>query len=274
MPSYPVTVSTPPTEKDPEGLRVTWGGHATVLLELDGVRLLTDPVLRNRVLHLTRHVPAPGPGLLRDPDAILISHLHHDHLDLPSLKRFGRGVRVIAPVGSGTLLRRAGFVNVVELRAGERTAVGSVEVTAVHAEHDGRRYPFGTEVYALGYELAGRQRIYFAGDTDIHPDLGVSVTRPDLALLPIWGWGHRLGAGHMDPRGAARAAALLEPGLTIPIHWGTYFPLGMKRIRGGLLESPARAFADQMAELAPGREYRVLRPGESVALPPGGEASP
>lgn len=233
------------------------------------MRLLTDPVLRKRVLHLARQVPPPGPDLLRDPDAILISHQHLDHLDLPSLKRFGRWTRVIAPAGAGPRLNRAGFVNVTELRTGERTAVGPVEVTAVYAEHDGRRYPFGTGIEALGYEIAGRQRIYFAGDTDLHPGLAEMVARPDLALLPIWGWGHKLGAGHMDPRGAARAAALLKPGLTVPIHWGTYFPIGMKRIRGSLLETPARAFDRQMTELAPDLDRRVLRPGESLTRPGG-----
>lgn len=254
----------------PEALgppRVTWGGHSTVLLELDGVRLLTDPMLRKRVLHLTRHVPLPALDLLRDPDAILISHQHHDHLDLLSLKRLGRGTRAIVPVGAGRLLTRAGFRNVTELRAGERTQVGTVEVTAVHAEHDGRRFPFGSDVGALGYEIAGRRRIYFAGDTDLHPGFGESVARSDLALLPIWGWSHRLGEGHMDPRDAARAAALLRPGLTVPIHWGTYFPVGMRSVRGRLLEKPAVAFGEQMRELAPQLEYRILRPGESLELP-------
>lgn len=248
-------------------LRVTWGGHSTVLLELDGMRLLTDPVLRRRVLHLTRQVSLPGPALLQNPDAILISHQHHDHLDLLSLKRYGRETRLIVPVGAGPLLARAGFRNVTELRAGERAAVGTIEVTAVHAEHDGRRYPFGPGADALGYEIAGRQRIYFAGDTDLHPGLGDAVVRSDLALLPIWGWSHRLGEGHMDPRDAARAAALLRPGLTVPIHWGTYFPAGMKRFRGALLEKPAAAFRKQMDELAPELQYRVLSPGQSMEVP-------
>jgi len=264
-------VGIPLLDKDPRGLRVTWGGHATVLIELDGVRIVTDPVLRRRVVHLLRHVPDPGPGFVREIDAILISHLHFDHLDLPTLKRYDRGTRVIVPAGGGALIRRAGFGDVVEMVAGDRVAVGDVEVLAVEAEHDGRRHPLGAEADALGFVVGGSRRVYFAGDTDVHPGLPEVTERVgglDVALLPIWGWGHRLGPGHMDPRGAARAAALLRPDLTVPIHWGTYFPVGMKGIRGRLLEKPAVAFDRQMGELAPGLGSQVLRPGDSLSRPP------
>ncbi|MBN8868119.1 MAG: MBL fold metallo-hydrolase [Solirubrobacterales bacterium] len=257
----------PLLDKDGQGLRVTWGGHATVLIELDGVRLVTDPVLRTRVVHLLRHVPGPGPDFLREIDAVLISHLHFDHLDLPSLKRFGRETRMIVPAGAGPMIRRAGFRDVVELRVGDSSEIGGVTVTAVTAEHDGRRHPFGTEVDALGYVIDGSRRLFFAGDTDVHPELAELSGDLEIALLPIWGWGHRLGPGHMDPRGAAQAAALLQPELTIPIHWGTYFPIGMKSFRGGLLEKPAAAFDRQMLEIAPDLRSQVLRPGESLTRP-------
>lgn len=260
----------PLLEKDPGGLHVTWGGHATVLIELDGVRLLTDPVLRSRVIHLRRHAPDPGPGFLHEIDALLISHLHFDHLDLPTLKRFSRDTKVVVPAGAGPLLRRAGFGNVTEMLPGQETTVGRVAVRAVNAEHDGRRHPLGVEAETLGYVISGSRRIYFAGDTDVHPGLPEITEQTgglEIALLPIWGWGHRLGPGHMDPRGAAQAAAMLRPELTVPIHWGTYFPIGMKPIRGRLLEKPVHAFDRQMSELAPGLESRILRPGESLSRP-------
>lgn len=254
-------------------MRITWGGHATVLIEMDGVRVVTDPVLRRRVVHLLRHVPEPGPAFVDRVDAVLISHLHFDHLDLPTLKRFARGTRVIVPTGAGQMIRKAGFSDVVELKVGESAAVNGVEVRAVTAEHDGRRHPFGVEVDALGYLLKGTREVFFAGDTDVHPELEGLAGELDLALLPIWGWGHKLGPGHMDPRGAAQAAALLQPALTVPIHWGTYFPIGMRGIRGRLLEKPVAAFEQQMAELAPGLESKVIRPGGSWSLPQSPAAS-
>lgn len=255
----------PILDRHPDELRITWGGHATVLIELDGVRLVTDPVLRNRVVHLRRHVAEPGPDFTREIDAVLISHLHFDHLDLPTLKRFDRDTTIILPAGAGPLVRRAGFGNVIELSVGQGAAIGGVRVNAVNAEHDGRRHPFSNQVDALGYEIAGTRRLFFAGDTDLHPELSELAGGLELALLPIWGWGHKLGPGHMDPREAARAAALLQPELTVPIHWGTYFPIGMKGIRGGLLEKPVAAFDRQMSELAPGLQSRVLRPGETLS---------
>lgn len=260
----------PLLDKDPNGLHVTWGGHATVLIEMDGVRLVTDPVLRSRVIHLRRHAPDPGVDFVSNVDAILISHLHFDHLDLPTLKRYGRGTRVIVPAGAGPMIRRAGFSDVVEMLAGEVAEVKGVRISAVNAEHDGRRHPLGVEADAIGFVVSGTRQVYFAGDTDVHPGMPEITEQAgdlEIALLPIWGWGHKLGPGHMDPRGAAQAAALLRPELTVPIHWGTYFPIGMKGIRGGLLEKPVTAFSRQMDELAPDLESRVLRPGETLSRP-------
>ena len=245
--------------------RVTYVGHATVLAELDGTRLLTDPVLRSRVGPLRRHAAPPAAHATSDLDAVLISHLHHDHADLPSLQRVGRDVPLLVPRGAGALFERTGFSTVTELSAGDSETVGAVTVTAVEAEHPGERKGFGT-ADAIGYVLDGAHRVYFAGDTDIFDamkDLGEGL---DLALLPIWGWGPNLGAGHLDPEGAARAAALLSPRMVVPIHWGTLYPLGLARFRPGPLRSPPSEFEARMRELAPQVETRVLAPGESVSL--------
>ena len=266
----------PLLERDPNGLHITWGGHATVLIELEGARIVTDPVLRNRVIHLRRHAPDPGPDFVHGVDGILISHLHFDHLDLPTLKRYDRSTRIVVPAGAGPMIRRAGFGDVVEMLAGEETNIGGVRVLAVNAEHDGRRHPLGVEADALGYVVGSGRQIYFAGDTDLHPGLPEVTEQAgglEIALLPIWGWGHKLGPGHMDPRGAAQAAAMLRPDLTVPIHWGTYFPIGMKGIRGRLLEKPVVAFDRQMVEIAPELESRVLRPGETLSRPPAAASS-
>ena len=99
--------------------RIVFLGHATVLIELDGVRLLTDPLLRDRVAHLRRQVPPLDPAVYAGIDAVLISHLHHDHLDLASLRLLGLEIPLLVPAGAGELLRRHGFSDVTELSVGE-----------------------------------------------------------------------------------------------------------------------------------------------------------
>jgi L-ascorbate metabolism protein UlaG (beta-lactamase superfamily) len=232
-----------------------------VLLELGGVRLLTDPVLRSRVVHLRRRGPAPEvPGQL---DAVLLSHLHYDHLDLGSLRLLPRHIRVLAPAGAGALLRGAGFAEIEELVPGEVADVRGMRVEATPAEHDERRRPLGARARPIGFVARGDRPVYFAGDTDLFP--GMEQLRPlEVALLPVAGWGPRLGPGHMDAARAAGAAKVLRPRTAVPIHWGTLHPRW--RSRGSWFSDPPSAFAAQVAELAPDVEVRVLSPGESLEL--------
>ena len=246
--------------------RVTYVGHATVLVELDGARLLTDPVLRARVGPLRRQGAPPPRASLEDLDAVLVSHLHHDHADLPSLRRIGRDVPMLVPSGAGDFFERRGFSAVSELAPGGSTSVGGISVTATEAEHAGGRL-FAGDAEAIGFLLGGsRRRIYFAGDTDLFDGMKGLAGELDLALLPVWGWGPNLGPGHLDPERAARAAALLSPRVAVPIHWGTLYPLGLARFRPGPLHSPPREFAARLRELAPQVETRVLSPGEATSL--------
>jgi len=249
----------------PEVERVTYVGHGTVLVELDGVRVLTDPILRGRVGPLRRQGGPPLPARGEDLDAVLISHLHHDHADLPSLRGIGRDVPMLVPPGAGEFLERRGFAAVSELAPGESSRVGALTVTATEASHDGKRR-FAHEAEAVGFLLSGGRRVYFAGDTDLFDGMEVLGEGLDLALLPVWGWGPTLGPGHLDPARAARAAALLSPRIAVPIHWGTLYPLGLARLRPGPLRSPGREFAARVRELAPQVEARVLAPGESTSL--------
>jgi L-ascorbate metabolism protein UlaG (beta-lactamase superfamily) len=239
---------------------VLYVGHATTLIEIDGVRLLTDPLLRRHVGHLKRLVPL-GEAQQR-PDAVLLSHLHADHLDLPSLRRLGQSVPLLVPRGAGGLLRRQGFRRVVELTAGDSTGVGELTIEAVPAVHDGRRYPFGKEIAANGYTVTGSRSLYFAGDTDVFEAMS-ELAGADAALLPVSGWGSTVGPGHLDPTRAAEAVRLLRPGLAIPIHWGTYAPWHWNISgRRPPHEDPAAEFAAAAAIVAPDVEVRILRPGE------------
>lgn len=246
--------------------RIEYVGHSTVLLELDGVRILTDPLLRRRIVHLRRAVELPA-SPPRGVDAVLISHLHYDHLDFPSLVRLGRVPLLVVPRGArGLIGRRVLGSPVAELGTGETMELGSLRVRATRAIHDGRRRPLGIRAESVGYLFEGSSSIYFAGDTDLFP--GMAELAPvDVALLPIAGWGPKLGPGHMDPRDAAEAAGLLRPDVAIPIHWGTYFATTpWRRTPPAPAVPPPDAFRAHMSELAPDTEVRVLQPGESTVV--------
>ena len=243
--------------------RLTWLGHATVLLEISGVRLLTDPVLRSRVVHLRRRAPEPAdPGAL---DAVLISHAHRDHLDLPSLRRLDPGATVVAAPGAARSLRRLGRA-VVERASGDEVQIGGVAVRAVPAVHGGRRWPRLAPAGAIGFVVEGDRRVYFAGDTEVFPgmaDIGEGLA---AALVPVSGWGPSLGAGHMDPAQAAEAIALLRPRVAVPIHWGTFLALGLGRRHAHILRDPPREFAAHVATRAPATRVAILAPGSSLML--------
>jgi L-ascorbate metabolism protein UlaG (beta-lactamase superfamily) len=242
-------------------LVVRYIGHATVLIELDGVRLLTDPLLRNRVAHLRRGPPLGRP--LPAPDVVLISHGHHDHLDLPSLRLLGTATRLVVPKA---LASTVGDFPSTGVEKGDDVVVGSVTIHATHAEHDGARRPFGVG-RALGYGILGTKRLFFAGDTDLFDGMHGLISGLDLALIPVWGWGATLGRGkHLDPERAAEAVRRLAPRIAVPIHWGTYRPLH-RRARARFLTDPPRAFEQAAAAIAPDVEIRVLRPGEHLLVP-------
>jgi L-ascorbate metabolism protein UlaG (beta-lactamase superfamily) len=233
------------------GLRVTWMGHSTVLLELDGVRLLTDPLLRRRVMHLRRVAqPATTPERV---DAVLVSHSHYDHLDVNSLTRLGPSTRIVAPAGTARRLR-GWSDDLVEVDVGDEVQVDSVTVTATPAEHGSTQ--------AVGYLIGGSMRIFFAGDTDLFDGMREFAPGLDVALLPIAGWGPRLPPGHLNPLRAALALELLRPRIVIPIHWGTYTRIGITRDES----APARRFEELAASHSPDVEVHVLPVGGTLEV--------
>lgn len=246
---------------------VRWLGHATALLELDGVRLLTDPVLGPRagpLVRLGRPIGGPSIGPV---DCVLLSHLHADHADVASLRRLGSAVPVLGPPGAMRWLRRIGVQEVQELRPGEEAGVGAVRVIATPAMHERRRWPLGPTSDPIGFLVRGSRSAYFAGDTDLFDEMADLRNSVDVALLPVWGWGSKLGPGHLDPERAARAAAIIEPAVAIPIHWGT-FAVGRPVRRPADPSWPARRFATLAASYAPSVEVRILAPGERTELSP------
>lgn len=200
-------------------------------------------------------------------DAVLISHLHHDHLDLASLRRLGGNPRLVVPRGAAAWLRVRGFAEVEELDPGESTSVGGVRVRAVHAHHGGFRAPTGPHAGAVGYLIEGSRSVYFAGDTGLFEGMRELGGAVDVALLPVGGWGPTLPSRHhLDPVDAARAAALIRPRVSVPIHWGTYWPVGLRWLRPERRHGPPARFVRAASELAPGAIIRATEIGAEVDL--------
>lgn len=256
--------------------RITYVGHGTVLIEMDGVRILTDPVLKRWVGALRRYGPLPDAHTHRHLDAVLISHLHLDHLDTPSLKMLPKHAVVIGPPLVGRTVHKVGFKTVIETRRDTVLHVGDVDVIAVHAKHTKRRWVVTPPTEPLGFIIQGSSIVYFAGDTALFDEMDQLHERIDVALLPIETWGVRPPEGrHMSPRSAATSLAMLEPRIAVPIHWGTlYLPgsayAGKEATYAWFRKTRRRpeSFAAMAAEAAPDVEVRLLDPGESLLVPP------
>ena len=245
---------------------LTFAGHSTFLIELGGRRPLTDPLLRDRLLLVLRRHRGLSRDALGRVDGVLVSHLHQDHLDLPSLRKIGKSVPIVIAPGGARILERRGFDRVTELSDGEAAEVGGIRVTATEARHIGGRY-FGYGRGGVGgYLIDGPPRIYFAGDTELFDEMAELRGRVDVAVVPIWVWGPWLRGGHLDPEDAARALAAIGPRIAVPMHWGTLGPMGATRIWPWMFERPAREFAAHARRLAPEVDVRVLAPGESTTL--------
>jgi L-ascorbate metabolism protein UlaG (beta-lactamase superfamily) len=254
-------------ERTPGHARLTFLGHSTVLVEVDDLRILTDPVLREGVGPVRRQVRAVLPELFADLDAVFISHGHHDHLDPPSLRQIPGKPTIVVPRGFGDLVRGLKLGPVEEVEPGDRITIDRVRLTVTEALHSGRREPFGPEGPPIGCVIEGSRRVYFPGDTDLFPGMEALAGTLDAALLPVWGWGPNIGPGHMDPERAAQAAAILRPRLAVPIHWGTLDPAGLRRVVPAPFEEPGGAFVAAAARLAPDVEVRLLAPGDALDLP-------
>jgi L-ascorbate metabolism protein UlaG (beta-lactamase superfamily) len=249
-------------------VRLTWLGHATVVLDLDRVRLLTDPLLRGRAGPLRRRGPAPTPDEVSDVDAVLISHLHHDHAELTS-------IRLLPDLPLLTGPRNAAFLRKRKLQGVDLgdtwydVGAAGVQVRLVRADHHARKMPHRPND-AYGHLVrTPTRRIWLAGDTSLYPEMAdlpdLAGGPLDLAVVPVGGWGPRLSGGHMDPEQAARACAVVGARAAVPYHWGTFYVPSQANAPRGWMDLPGPAFAEALAEHAPGCEARVLEPGGTTA---------
>jgi L-ascorbate metabolism protein UlaG (beta-lactamase superfamily) len=170
-------------------------------------------------------------------------------------------VPIVAPTGAGKLLQGWGHSHVREVDAGDELGLGGLVVRATRAEHESSRGPFSERSASLGYVVQGSASVYFAGDTDLFDEMA-EFGPVDVAVLPVSGWGPKLPAGHLDPRGAAQALRLLRPRIAVPVHWGTFRTPFAPRPD----DRPAQEFVRAAAELAPEVDVRVLAIGETLAL--------
>jgi L-ascorbate metabolism protein UlaG (beta-lactamase superfamily) len=262
---------------DVRDLALRFLGHSTVRVELGGRVVLTDPLLTGRVGPLRRVGAPPTRADWADADLVLVSHLHGDHLHLPSLRLLPSSARIVVPRGAGAWLSAKGVPGVEELAPGEELVDGGLRVLGVPAAHSGHRFgprsTAGPQARAMGHVLeAGGTRVYASGDTDLFH--GMAALGPlDVALLPVWGWGPNLGPGHLDPVSAADAVTLIRPRTVVPVHWGTFAVAGMiaapSPLRGRmrrLLVDPPHSFAAEVAARELDARVLVTQPGRAVEL--------
>ncbi|MEU8813469.1 MBL fold metallo-hydrolase [Actinoplanes sp. NPDC048796] len=249
---------------------VTWWGHSTVWLSDSGTTLLTDPVLSDRFAHLKR-MAGPTPRLPGAPDGVLLSHLHVDHFHLASLRAVEGEPPLIVPRGARAFVAKtlgsAYADRTVELAPGDETTVGRLKVRAVPAAHDGGRGPWSRDkAIAVGYVIEGAARTWHAGDTGLFDEMS-EFAPLDLALIPVGGWGPSLSATHhLDPAAAAEAVHRAKASWAVPVHYGTFWPIGLSRVRSHMFHDPGVQFVRHAELIAPDTQVRVLAHGETLTI--------
>ncbi len=216
------------------GITLTWIGHSTFLINLEGTTILTDPVFSQWIgvslpglptLGLRRFVP---PALqIRDLppiDLILVSHAHMDHYDIPSLRRLPRDVPIIMARDTREFIEGLGYRHLQELDWGQTAEVGGVRIEALPVKHWGRRYPWDRDRGYNGFLLTRHKRsILFAGDTAYTERLPAAIRgrRVDVALLPIGGYDPYIHS-HASPEQAWELFHAVGARYLVPMHWRTF----------------------------------------------------
>lgn len=256
----------PQVTSSPRGsgeLGLTWLGHATVLLELDGGRVITDPLLRGHVGLLVRVAPpAPTPEPV---DCALVSHLHPAHADLPTLRTLNRTGPVLVPTGAAAWLTAKGITGVSEMAPAQTTAIGDLTVRATRARHDARRSTFGPTAQPIGFLVQSTVSVYFAGNTKAFAEMADLRGRVDVALVSVADCHSVRRRDQSTPEEAAATIALIDPEVAVPIHWGTLSLAGAPSAPGQRAAA-ARQFAVHARRYAPRVRVCILEPTQRIVL--------
>ena len=253
--------------------RLTWIGHATLLIGLDGVNILTDPFFSERASPFSfagpkRFVP-PGLDIAELPriDAIVISHNHYDSFDVDSLTALVRRnpeTQIVVPLGLGEFVKEIGFKKVSEIDWFDRVRIGKVEIQSTPAVHRSNRGFFDiNESLWTGFKFTGpSKRIWFSGDTGFGPawtEWSKRIGPVDVALVPAGAFLPRdfMRPVHANPQEGVTMAGMMGARTAIGMHWGT-LPLGT--------DLPKQDQKRFLAAKAPGVTPRMLRIGETVSL--------
>jgi L-ascorbate metabolism protein UlaG (beta-lactamase superfamily) len=259
-------------------LRATWLGHSTVLLEIDGLRLLTDPVWGpraspSRIAGPKRFQPVPvALNALPPLDLVLVSHDHYDHLDYPTMRELrDSAVPLVTSLGVGAHLESWGIApeRISELDWWESYSLPGAElsVTAVPSQHFSGRTPKSrnTSLWSSLVIRTPRHSVFFSGDTGLTSEYQLIRERLgpfDLVMLEIGAWHPSWGDMHLGPDNALQALAWLGGGPCLPIHWGT-FSLAMH-----VWDQPV----ERLLELGPRQGARLLLPQLGQAIEPAHES--
>jgi L-ascorbate metabolism protein UlaG (beta-lactamase superfamily) len=252
-------------------IALTWLGHASVVLDIDGTRLVADPLLRRHNGVLRRRGGRPDDEAWSGADAVLLSHLHHDHAEVSSLKLL-EGVPVLTAIENAVWVARKGLL-ARGLAEGEWVPVATQGVTVrlVAAVHHSRPMPHRPNA-ANGHLVRGPSGVvWMAGDTDLYDGMaglgGLAGAPIDVAVVPIGGWGPRLSPGHMGPEEAAEACRRSGARLALPVHWKTLHVPSGEMFPRGWMDSAGPRFADALARVAPSCELVAMDVGERRTLP-------
>ena len=247
-------------------MKITFVGHATVIVKSEKCKFITDPLLVKRIARIGPKRLADfhlDEGALEDLDFIVISHDHFDHLDKRSLRNIQKDVPVLCDPKLRGIVHRSGHKKTIPLRWWQSAEVDGVRITAVPVFHFSRRPPFHYRRDFQGYVIEAEQTLFFSGDTGIAPvfrGIGEKFTI-DIAFLPIGAYNPKsFRRHHMSPEDALDTLEMMNARLLIPIHWGTF------RLSWEPMDEPPKRLVEYAKKKNMENRYRLLRPGEDIEL--------